>query len=218
MYDVKNQIIGCIHAGWKGAYKNIIKKTIYKIKKINSKNLIYACVGPCIAQRNYEVDLDFFKKFIRATNKNRKYFLDKKNNKKLFNLRKFVTTIFSNIKLELIRWIKILFPKISFFSYRRSRKLYEKIMVDAFLQFVCLNFINWKDIEIRYKWTHFMKILSGTSNLKLSRNIAKNLKLKLINTNIRRFADGEIYIEINENIRGNSVFVIHLPRTLPMII
>ena len=53
-----------------------------------------------------------------------------------------------------------------------------------------------------------MKILSGTSNLKLSKSIAKNLKLKLINTNIRRFADGEIYIEINENIRGNSVFVI----------
>ena len=53
-----------------------------------------------------------------------------------------------------------------------------------------------------------MKILSGTSNLKLSKNIAKNLKLKLINTNIKRFGDGEIYIEINENIRGNSVFVI----------
>ncbi len=53
-----------------------------------------------------------------------------------------------------------------------------------------------------------MKILSGTSNLKLSKDIAKNLKLKLINTNIRRFSDGEIYIEINENIRGNSVFVI----------
>ena len=53
-----------------------------------------------------------------------------------------------------------------------------------------------------------MKILSGTSNLKLSKSIAKNLKLKLINTNIRRFSDGEIYIEINENIRGNSVFVV----------
>ena len=52
-----------------------------------------------------------------------------------------------------------------------------------------------------------MKILSGTSNLKFSKDISKNLKLKLINTNIRRFADGEIYIEINENIR-NSVFVI----------
>merc|ERR1711965_469078 len=32
--------------------------------------------------------------------------------------------------------------------------------------------------------------------------------LKLVNTNIKRFSDGEIYIEINENIRGNSVFVI----------
>ena len=53
-----------------------------------------------------------------------------------------------------------------------------------------------------------MKILSGTSNLKLSKDISKNLKLKLINTNIRRFADGEIYIEINENIRGNMCFVI----------
>ncbi|MBA1339609.1 MAG: ribose-phosphate pyrophosphokinase [Pelagibacterales bacterium] len=53
-----------------------------------------------------------------------------------------------------------------------------------------------------------MKILSGTSNTKLSKDIAKQLKLKLVNTNIKRFADGEIYIEINENIRGNSVFVI----------
>ena len=53
-----------------------------------------------------------------------------------------------------------------------------------------------------------MKILSGTSNLKLSNEISRQLKLKLVNTNIKRFSDGEIYIEINENIRGNSVFVI----------
>ena len=53
-----------------------------------------------------------------------------------------------------------------------------------------------------------MKILSGTSNIKLSKDISKQLKLKLVNTNIKRFADGEIYVEINENIRGNSVFVI----------
>ena len=53
-----------------------------------------------------------------------------------------------------------------------------------------------------------MKVLSGTSNLKLSREIAKSLKLKLVNSNIKRFADGEIYVEINENIRGNSIFVV----------
>jgi ribose-phosphate pyrophosphokinase len=58
-----------------------------------------------------------------------------------------------------------------------------------------------------------MKILSGTSNQRLSKDISKQLKLKLINTNIKRFADGEIYIEINENIRGNSVFVIQSTST-----
>ena len=53
-----------------------------------------------------------------------------------------------------------------------------------------------------------MKLLSGTGNLELSNKIAQNLKLKLVNSNIKRFADGEIYVEINENIRGNSIFVI----------
>ena len=53
-----------------------------------------------------------------------------------------------------------------------------------------------------------MKILAGTSNLKLSRDIASKLKLKLVNTNIKRFQDNEIYVEINENIRGNSIFVV----------
>ena len=58
-----------------------------------------------------------------------------------------------------------------------------------------------------------MKILSGTSNPKLSKEISKLLKLKLVNTNIKRFSDGEIYIEINENIRGNSVFVVQSTST-----
>jgi len=53
-----------------------------------------------------------------------------------------------------------------------------------------------------------MKLLSGTGNLSLSKKIARNLKQKLIKSNIKRFADGEIYIEINENIRGNSIFII----------
>ena len=53
-----------------------------------------------------------------------------------------------------------------------------------------------------------MKLLTGNSNKILSKNIAKYLKTKLVNSSIRKFADGEIYIEINENIRGNSIFII----------
>ena len=53
-----------------------------------------------------------------------------------------------------------------------------------------------------------MKLLSGNSNKPLSKQIAKFLKSKLVNSSIRKFSDGEIYIEINENIRGNSIFII----------
>ena len=53
-----------------------------------------------------------------------------------------------------------------------------------------------------------MKLLTGNSNKVLSKNIAKYLRTKLVNSSIRKFSDGEIYIEINENIRGNSIFII----------
>ena len=53
-----------------------------------------------------------------------------------------------------------------------------------------------------------MKLLSGNSNKLLSKKISKVLRTKLVNSSIRKFADGEIYIEINENIRGNSIFII----------
>jgi len=53
-----------------------------------------------------------------------------------------------------------------------------------------------------------MKLLTGNSNKNLSKKISKYLKTKLVNSSIRKFSDGEIYIEINENIRGNAIFII----------
>ena len=127
LYDVKNEIIGCIHAGWRGAYLDIIKNTVTKIKKMNSNCLIYACVGPCIAQKSYEVDKIFFKKFLRKSRKNRKYFLTKNRNKKLFNLRKFVTDKLLEYKIKVDQVNKDTYSeKSNFFSYRRSIKLVEK--------------------------------------------------------------------------------------------
>ena len=69
LYDVENKIIGCIHAGWRGAFKNIIKNTILKIRKISLNNKIYASVGPCIGQRSYEVDNKFYKQFVNKSKK-----------------------------------------------------------------------------------------------------------------------------------------------------
>ena len=53
-----------------------------------------------------------------------------------------------------------------------------------------------------------MKLLAGNSNKNLSKKIASFLKSKLVNSSLKKFADGEIYVEINENIRGNSIFIL----------
>ena len=37
--DVKNEIIGCIHAGWKGALNGIIENTINKFRKLGFNNV-----------------------------------------------------------------------------------------------------------------------------------------------------------------------------------
>ena len=53
-----------------------------------------------------------------------------------------------------------------------------------------------------------MKLLTGNSNRNLSKKISKFLKSRLVDSSIRKFTDGEVYIEINENIRGNSIFIL----------
>ncbi len=53
-----------------------------------------------------------------------------------------------------------------------------------------------------------MKLMTGNSNLSLAKDIAAYLDLPLTNASVRRFADEEIFVEINENVRGEDVFVI----------
>ena len=53
-----------------------------------------------------------------------------------------------------------------------------------------------------------MKLLTGNSNKYLSQKLSKYLKTKIVNSNIKKFSDGEIYVEINENIRGNNIFLV----------
>ena len=127
LYDLNNEIIACIHAGWKGAFLGIIKNTISKIKKIGSNNKIYGCVGPCIGKKSYEVNKDFYKMFLAKSRNNKIYFTNKNKMKKLFNLRKFVTDklIKANIKVDQIDRDTFA-EKRNFFSYRRSCKLKQK--------------------------------------------------------------------------------------------
>src|SRR5471030_3243232 len=53
-----------------------------------------------------------------------------------------------------------------------------------------------------------MKILTGNSNKPLAEAISAKLALPLVKANIRRFSDNEIFVEIQENVRGEDVFVL----------
>jgi ribose-phosphate pyrophosphokinase len=53
-----------------------------------------------------------------------------------------------------------------------------------------------------------MKLLAGNSNLPLARSIADYLETQLTDASVRRFADEEVFVEINENVRGEDVFVV----------
>jgi ribose-phosphate pyrophosphokinase len=59
-----------------------------------------------------------------------------------------------------------------------------------------------------------MKLIAGNANRVLAEAIATHLGVPLTRCNVRRFADMEVFVEINENVRGAEVFVIQ-PTSFP---
>ena len=53
-----------------------------------------------------------------------------------------------------------------------------------------------------------IKILTGTANPALAHSIADHLGLEVSHTQVRRFSDGEIYVQVQESVRGMDVFVV----------
>ena len=56
--------------------------------------------------------------------------------------------------------------------------------------------------------SHGLKLLVGSGNPALSTEIAKHLGVDPAKSTISRFADGEIFVRIDENVRGNDVFIL----------
>ena len=56
--------------------------------------------------------------------------------------------------------------------------------------------------------TYELKLLTGNANRPLAEEIAQYLRVPLCDAEVSRFSDGEVYVQINENVRGADVFVI----------
>ena len=122
IYDKNLKIISAIHAGWKGVYKEIIKKVVkFLIKKgSNTKNLV-AVIGPSISEKSYEVQKDFKDKFLKK-DKQSKFFFKIRKNKTYFGLNKYVYYHLKKLGIKNLEIIKknTFDPKNNFFSARRS--------------------------------------------------------------------------------------------------
>ena len=122
MYDKSNKMIAAIHVGWRGAYKDIVKRVVkFMIKRGCSVKNITAAIGPCISANNYQVQQDFIKKFIKKDKQN-KIFFKKIKDKDYFNLNRYIYSQLKNLNIKKIDVInKDTFNiKNNFFSARRS--------------------------------------------------------------------------------------------------
>ena len=125
LFEKKRNLIAAIHAGWKGAYKNIIQNVIkLMLRKGCEVNNIIAAIGPSIQEKNYNVKEDFMRKFIKKYRYSKSFF-KKKKGKLYFNLPNFVKFQLKSNKIRNIDTIKIdtFDKKNNFFSARRSLQL-----------------------------------------------------------------------------------------------
>jgi len=127
IYEEVNNIVACIHAGWKGTVNGIIENTLDQIINMSKNNKIYVAIGPCINLINYEVEKDFYDVLINENKKNENFFIPKENSKFLFDLRKYVNSKIVKFDIKHVENIDLdtYSEKEKFFSFRRSRKLGE---------------------------------------------------------------------------------------------
>ena len=53
-----------------------------------------------------------------------------------------------------------------------------------------------------------MKVLSCNSNINLAEGISKSLNTQLVKVDVKRFSDMEVFVEVQENVRGEDMFII----------
>ncbi len=124
-YNPKKKIVGCVHAGWKGALNGIIENTVDKFLELNSntRDLVTA-IGPCINHQHYEVGHDFYNKFVDQNKNNQQFFIVLNDKKYLFNIRSYINAKLIRLGINNIDHIEMdtFSNKENFFSYRRSKK------------------------------------------------------------------------------------------------
>ena len=123
--DRRAGVIGCAHAGWKGALTGITDATVVKMEELGAKrDNIVAVLGPTISKSAYEVGPEFFQRFIDASSRNKFYFTESvKREHHVFDLPAYLIVrmktfgIGTVIDCGLCTYAR----EAEYFSYRRAK-------------------------------------------------------------------------------------------------
>ena len=89
--DREARVVGAAHAGWRGAAAGVTEAAIAAMLKLGARvERIAAAVGPCIAQRNYEVDHGFAERLLADDSGNERFFAEGPAGKPHFDLEAYV--------------------------------------------------------------------------------------------------------------------------------
>ncbi|MCH7627345.1 peptidoglycan editing factor PgeF [Novosphingobium percolationis] len=90
-HDRQAGVVGAAHAGWKGAFTGVTDATVAAMEALGATRAnIAAVVGPCIAQKSYEVDEGFERRFLEADAQNERFFRAGKPGHAWFDLEGYV--------------------------------------------------------------------------------------------------------------------------------
>ena len=121
--DMEARVIGAAHAGWRGAFGGVLEATIGAMSALGaSPDRIVAAVGPCIAQRSYEVGPEFPAPFLAQDSANQRYFVAApRTGHFLFDLRGYVGGRLRRAGVGRIAVVENdTLSEPAFFSYRRA--------------------------------------------------------------------------------------------------
>jgi YfiH family protein len=128
--DHRAGVIGCAHAGWKGALAGITDATVLKMEALGAKREnIVAVLGPTISKSAYEVGPEFFQRFAEAAAGNRIYFTDSvKSGHYMFDLPAYLIVRMKTFGIGTVidSGLCTYAREAEYFSYRRATHAHEK--------------------------------------------------------------------------------------------
>lgn len=126
--DRQAGVVGAAHAGWKGALTGVTDNTITAMEALGARRSRIVCaIGPCIAQKSYEVDDSFFKRFAEDDAANERFFIDGKPGHYQFDIEGYVAARLAAGGMNTVECLgeDTYSQPDRFFSYRRSCHLGE---------------------------------------------------------------------------------------------